>query len=171
MEIPAMTKRTAKLMLGSLCFGSAVTVAALGISRATPPVGVVSTNISGPVSFGEIEVIDNTPGHHVRIRTEGMSDVYVREVTIAPEGQTGWHAHPGPGFVSVKSGVGTYYSGEDDDCTPVVHPAGTGFMEPAGPVHILRNEGTEPLDVVVLFILPPGAAPRIDMPNPGNCPF
>ena len=166
-----MMKRTAKLMLGVLCLCCAFGALALRIARATPPIGVVTTNISGPVSFDEIDVIDNTPGHHVRIRTQGSSDVYVREVTIAPGGQTGWHAHPGPGFVSVKSGVATYYSGEDDDCTPVVYPAGTGFMEPSGPVHIVRNEGTEPLDVVVLFILPPGAAPRIDMPNPGNCPF
>jgi quercetin dioxygenase-like cupin family protein len=166
-----MTKRTVKLMLGALCFCGALGVLALRIARATPPVGVVTTIISGPVAFDEIDVIDNTPGHHVRIRAEGSSDVYALDVTIAPGGQTGWHAHPGPGFVLVKSGVATEYSGDDDDCTPVVHPTGTGFMENTGHVHNVRNEGTDPLELVALFILPPGAKPRIDMPNPGNCPF
>jgi hypothetical protein len=53
----------------------------------------------------------------------------------------------------------------------VVHPAGTGFMENTGHVHNVRNERTDPLELVALFILPPGAKARIDMPNPGNCPF
>jgi quercetin dioxygenase-like cupin family protein len=141
------------------------------IAWATPPIGVVSTTISGPVAFDEINLLSLTPRHHVRIQTEGSSDVYVLDVKIAPGGQTGWHAHPGPGFVSVRSGVATEYSGDDDDCTPVIHPAGTGFMENTGHVHNVRNEGNDPLELVILFLLPPGARPRIDMPNPGNCPF
>jgi quercetin dioxygenase-like cupin family protein len=166
-----MTKRTAKLMVGALGFCSALGVIAVRIAWATPPVGVVSTTISGPVSFDEIHVWSRTPTHHVRIEAEGSSDVYVVDVKIAPGGQTGWHAHPGPGFVSVKSGVATEYHSDDGNCTPVVHLAGTGFMETTGHVHNVRNEGNTPLELVILFLLPTGAAPRIDMPNPGNCPF
>jgi quercetin dioxygenase-like cupin family protein len=166
-----MTRRTAKLMLGALCFCCALGVIALRIAWATPGVGVVRTIISGPVSFGEIDIWSRTPTQRVRIVTEGMSDVYVVDVTIAPGGQTGWRAHPGPAFVSVKSGVATEYAGDDSTCTPVVHLPGTGFMETTGHVHNVRNEGTVPLDLVALYLLPPGAPVRIDMPNPGNCPF
>jgi quercetin dioxygenase-like cupin family protein len=131
----------------------------------------VTTNISGPVLFDEIHLWSRTPEHLVRIQAEGLSDVYVREITIAPGGQTGWHVHPGPAFVSIKSGVATEYSGEDETCSPIVHLAGTGFMETSGHVHNVRNEGTVPVDLVMLFLVPHGVAPRIDMPNPGNCPF
>jgi quercetin dioxygenase-like cupin family protein len=166
-----MTKRTAKLTLGALGFCCAFGVTALRIAWATPGVGVVATTISGPVAFGEIDLWSRTPTHRVRIVTEGLSDVYVVDVKIAPGGQTGWHSHPGPAFVSVKSGVATEYQGEDCDCKSVVHLTGTGFMETTGHVHNVRNEGNQPLELVILYILPAGATTRIDMPNPGNCPF
>src|SRR5262249_49759149 len=111
------------------------------------------------------------PTHLVRIQAEGLSDVYVTDVKIAPGGQTGWHAHPGPAFVSIKSGVATEYQADDGDCIKVVHPTGTGFMETSGHVHNVRNEGTDPLDRVILSLLRKGSAPRIDMPTPGPGPF
>jgi hypothetical protein len=40
-----------------------------------------------------------------------------------------------------------------------------------GHVHIGRNEGTVTVKLLVTFIVPVGAAPRIDVPDPGNCPF
>ena len=166
-----MTRTAAKLMLGAICVSCAFGAIAWSIAWATPGVGVGRTTISGPVTFDEINVFVHNPLQRVRLQTEGFSDVYVLEVTVAPGGQTGWHAHPGPAFVSVKAGVATEYSGEDPNCTPVVHLAGTGFMEVPGHVHNVRNEGTVPLDVVVLYILPVGAPVRIDVPNPGNCPF
>src|SRR5262249_8798606 len=117
-----MTKRTATLMLSALCFCGASGALALGIDWATPPIGVVSTTISGPVEFGPIHLWSRTPTHLVRIQAEGLSDVYVTDVKIAPGGQTGWHAHPGPAFVSVKSGVATEYQADDGDCTRLIHP-------------------------------------------------
>jgi quercetin dioxygenase-like cupin family protein len=166
-----MTKRPAKLMLGALGLCCAFGAIAWRIAWATPPTGVVTTPISGPVSFDEIHVVSQSPAHGVIILTRGLSDGYVRVVTIAPGGQTGWHAHPGPVFVSVQSGVATEYSGDDPTCTPVVHPTGTGFVETTGHVHDVRNEGSDPLELVAFFLVPAGAPPRIDMPNPGNCPF
>jgi len=43
--------------------------------------------------------------------------------------------------------------------------------EPARNVHIVRNEGSEPLVNVVVQLLPAGAPRLISEPNPGNCPF
>jgi hypothetical protein len=158
-------------MLGVLGLCCAFGAIALSIAWATPSVGVTRTTISGPVTFGDIDVFSHSPLQWVRLQSKGLSDVYVIEVTIGPRGQTGWHAHPGPAFVSVNSGVATEYSGEDPTCTPVVHVAGTGFMETTGHIHNVRNEGTVPVDLVALYILPVGAPLRIDVPNPGNCPF
>jgi hypothetical protein len=166
-----MTKRTAKLILGVLCLGCAFGAIALSIAWATPSVGVTRTTISGPVTYDDIDVWSHTDTQRVRLQTEGFSDVYVIKVTIAPGGQTGWHAHPGPAFVSVNSGMATEYSGDDPNCTPVVHLAGTGFMETTGHVHNVWNRGSVPVELVALYILPVGAPLRIDVPNPGNCPF
>jgi hypothetical protein len=44
-------------------------------------------------------------------------------------------------------------------------------MDPGNHTHNARNEGSENLIVYVVFMLPEGGAPRIDVPNPGNCPF
>ena len=72
----------------------------------------------------------------------------------------------------VKSGTSTFYRGDDPDCTPVVHPAGSAYVDPGGVVHTARNESvTEDLVLLVTRPVPEGAAPRIDEPNPGNCPF
>ena len=53
-----------------------------------------------------------------------------------------------------------------------MHPTGSAYIDPGGVVHTARNESvTEDLVVIVMRLIPQGAAPRIDEPNPGNCPF
>jgi hypothetical protein len=50
--------------------------------------------------------------------------------------------------------------------TPHVIPAGTGFVEDAGHVHIVRNEGDTDLELVVLQLVPLGEPRRIDEERP-----
>jgi quercetin dioxygenase-like cupin family protein len=107
----------------------------------------------------------------VEIKVTDPSDIIVNSSTVVAGGTTGWHKHPGPILVTVTGGVFTYYHGDDPTCTPHVYPAGTAFVELPDDVHIGRNEGNDPLTWVATGILPRGAAPRIDMPAPGNCPF
>jgi mannose-6-phosphate isomerase-like protein (cupin superfamily) len=52
-----------------------------------------------------------------------------------------------------------------------VIPTGSSLFEPAGDVHIVRNEGTEPLVNIVVQLVPTGAPRLISVPSPGNCPF
>jgi len=74
--------------------------------------------------------------------------------------------------VLVKSGTATVYDGDDPNCTSVRYPAGTGFIDSGGGhVHMVRNEGTEPLVTVAFQIIPTGALRRIDAASPGYCPF
>ena len=106
-----------------------------------------------------------------RIKTKGTSHVYVLQNTIAPGGTFGWHSHPGPSLVIVKSGTATFYLADDPTCSPHVVPAGSGFVDQGHDVHVVRNESTtENLVTVVVSVVPEGFARRIDEPAPANCP-
>jgi len=101
----------------------------------------------------------------VKIKTKGLSDVYVVKNTIVPGGHTGWHSHPGPSIISVVSGQATEYRSDDPD--GIVHLAGTAFVDEGGEhAHIVRNEGTTDLVLVAFQVLPLGAPRRIDVPAP-----
>jgi quercetin dioxygenase-like cupin family protein len=100
-----------------------------------------------------------------------VSQISVIRYTIKPGGVFGWHQHGGPLWATVVSGSLTVYHGDDPKCKAEVYPAGSVFMDPGNDTHNARNEGREDLVVLVTYMLPEGAAPRIDIDNPGNCPF
>ncbi len=154
----------------------ALLIATLGVTAyagtvlATPPSGVTST-LFAVGQFGEIDAKTLSSSWQARIDTKGESDLYVLENRIAPGGSFGWHSHPGPSLVIVKTGALTLYRGDDSSCTPDVIPAGSGFVDNGGDVHLVRNEGSIETVVYVTSLVPRGAARRIDEPSPGNCPF
>jgi len=148
-----------------------VTVGTTGIALATTGVGISTTQIVMG-HFDSIRLKADDGSFKVKLDTKGESDVYVVSNVIQPGGNTGWHTHPGPSLITVKSGTITAYEGDDPTCTPTVYTAGQGFVDPGGEhVHILRNEGTVPAETIAVQIVARGAARRIDMPAPGNCPF
>ena len=161
--------------LGAALLGA---VAGAGIVLATAPSGVTST-LFAVGHFAEIDAttltdIDpdtRTDFWQARIRMKGSSDLYVLENRIAPGGSFGWHSHPGPSLVIVKSGALTLYRGDDPACTPQVIQAGSGFVDNGGDVHLVRNEGSIETVVYVTSLVPEGFARRIDEPSPGNCAF
>jgi quercetin dioxygenase-like cupin family protein len=145
-------------------------------AQATPPSGVTTT-IIGVGRFADIDTkakTDIDPGTptqfwRARIKTKGDSDLHVLQNTIAPGGTFGWHSHPGPSLVIVKSGTATFYLAADPTCTPHVVPAGSGFVDQGHNVHVVRNEGSVDLVTVVVSLVPAGFERRIDEPSPGNC--
>jgi quercetin dioxygenase-like cupin family protein len=141
-----------------------------GIALATPGSGVSSTPL-GQASLDPIKTKAEAGDWEIEIETKGQSNVSVTENRVAPGGDFGWHSHPGPSLVIVKSGTSTFYRGDDPTCTPQVHPAGSAYIDPGGTVHIARNEGSVELVLIVTRVIPVGAPARIDQPNPGNCPF
>jgi hypothetical protein len=148
-----------------------VTFATAGVALATMGSGITTTNIS-VARFDDIRARTHVDGHKVSIDTKGDSDVYVVSNVIAPGGHTGWHTHPGPSLITVKSGTIHAYEGDDPSCSPTVYTAGQGFVDHGdGHVHILRNEGTVAAETIAVQLLPAGAVRRIDVPAPGNCPF
>jgi quercetin dioxygenase-like cupin family protein len=129
-----------------------------GAALATPPLFFTGT----PIARG------TTPGHF-KIKLQDSSspaDAAILQVTQAPGGHSGWHAHPGPAVVIVKSGQLTIQQAKD--CSSTTYTAGQVAIEPAGHVHIARNTGTTTLELWITFLdVPVGANPRIDAPDPG----
>ena len=158
-----------KLMAGAFFAGVAVFVIAAA-ALATPGSGVTSTTFATG-AFDKIEAKTISRGWQARIETKGATDVHVLENRIAPGGTFGWHSHPGPSIVVVKSGALTLYHGDDPSCTPNLVPAGSGFVDDGGQVHVVRNEGLVDAVVYVTSLVPKGAMRRIDEPSPGNCAF
>jgi quercetin dioxygenase-like cupin family protein len=147
-----------------------VAACAAGAVLATPIIGVQGTNL-GVGAFDSLEAKTLTAEWQARIATKGATDVYVVENKIAPGGTFGWHSHPGPSIVVIKTGELTLYHGDDPTCTPTRVPAGSGFVDDGGDVHLVRNEGSVETVVYVTSLVPRGAVRRIDEPSPGNCPF
>ena len=146
---------------------------------ATPPSGVTTVAIADGTFFDDIYAFAKTdidPGPatdfwKALINTKGASDLHVLQNTVIPGGTFGWHSHPGPSLVIVMSGAATEYEGDDPTCTPHVFQAPSTFVD-AGSAsgHLVRNEGSVDLVVVVARLVPEGFAQRIDLPNPGYCP-
>jgi quercetin dioxygenase-like cupin family protein len=146
---------------------------------ATPQAGVTSVPIADG-AFAELDILAKTdidPSLAInlwkaRIYTKGASHLYIVQNTVAPGGTFGWHRHPGPSLVIVKAGAATEYEGNDPTCTPHVYPAGSTFVD-AGETsgHLVRNEGSGDLVVIVVRLVPEGTiSQRIDLLNPGYCP-
>ena len=174
-------KRYRSRILAAIATVAALVAAALIVlpARATPPSPEVITTPIGMGRFTNIDTnvkTDINPGTptqfwKARIKTKGRSDLHVLQNTIAPGGTFGWHSHPGPSLVIVKSGTATFYLASDPNCRPHVVPAGSGFVDQGHDVHIVRNEGSVDLVTVVVSLVPAGFDRRIDEPSPGTCPF
>jgi quercetin dioxygenase-like cupin family protein len=161
----------------ALLLGALTVAVYVGNVFATNPSGV-STTTFGVGRFDDIDAktktdVDAANGTDFwqgRINTKGASDLYVLQNTISPGGTFGWHSHPGPSLVIVKSGTATFYMADDPTCSPHVVQAGSGFVDDGHDTHVVRNEGTVDLVTVVVSLVPAGFARRIDQPAPANCP-
>jgi quercetin dioxygenase-like cupin family protein len=143
-------------------------VAIGGIVLATPSSGVTSTTIATG-SLDPVNLIVKNGDWMTQLRTKGQSSLTVVENDVAPGGTFGWHSHPGPSLIIVKSGTLTFYRADDPSCTPEVHSTGEAFVDPGTDVHIGRNDGSVVAVVIVTRLLPAGAPARIDQPDPGTC--
>ena len=151
-------------------------VSATSVAFSTPGMGVILRN-----DFVRAGFVDRTD-LKFKVKGEKGTDVMhvsnaaetvFQQVVIAPGGYTGWHSHPGPVLVLIKSGQLSFYDGEDPNCTARIYTAGQAFFDKGqGHIHIGRNEGSENLELWSAYLdVPPGEPFRIDTPAPGNCPF
>ena len=127
-----------------------VAIAAPANAHATPPIGISAVTLS-------------------KQTVNGM-DYIVSDITIAPNGSTGWHTHQGEIYGIIKSGVLTH---DESDCRQDgVYGVGATIADPTGSdhVHIARNLGTTPVVLEVTYVDPAGAPTADSAPNPG-CDF
>jgi len=147
--------------------------APLGVATLFAAFGSTST-LLGRATFSQddnFKVKRVTGDWHVEVKAHPELDLAVQQIVFQPGGQSGWHSHPGPVFIQVVTGTMTFYESDDPSCTPIIRTAGQGFLDVGEHAHIARNETGSTATNVVVYLAPPGAALRIDQPNPGNCPF
>ena len=147
-------------LVSLLCVGAAV---------ATPPFNVISAPVHARgTTDGRIDVSSEAG---IKLKTRRSIDVATQQIVIGPGGHTGWHSHPGPVLVTVKSGaLRVIYA---NDCTGLgtVYEAGDTFVDRGDEtVHIARNESlTANVELWATYLVPgaPGTALRIDEADPG----
>src|SRR5579872_5639386 len=117
LEMPTATGRRARPRLWGL--GVVALVATLAFAQVSP-LQII------PLAQGY------NPDHNVILHLKGATDVLEAELIFQPGASTGWHIHPGPVIVVVKSGALTEI--HRNGCM-TVHHAGTGFFESPDEVH------------------------------------
>lgn len=127
--------------------------------------GLVGMANASPGSGTESVVLtQGTMEQPFTLSTVGPSEVVFQQVTIQPGGHTGWHSHPGKLLAVVKSGTFTRYLA---DCTSQTYTKGQSFIE-TEQVHLGRNrDPSEPVELYVTYINPPGSPLRIEADDQG----
>jgi quercetin dioxygenase-like cupin family protein len=147
-----------------------------GAALATPGVGILSAPVHARGTIEDSESIRRV-GFELFLASyarRGGADVVTQTITIAPGGTTGWHGHPGPVFVTVRSGALTLVYADDTGCEGKTYTAGQSFIDFGNvTVHTALNKGATPVELWATYLVPgaPGAAFRVDSPNASSCNF
>jgi mannose-6-phosphate isomerase-like protein (cupin superfamily) len=145
---------------------------AAGIALATPGIGVLSAPVHARGTIAERLNVHSNAG--VKLQTKDGLDVVTQQVVIAPGGATGWHSHPGPVLVTIKSGEMTIVYADDATCEGRIYRAGESFVDRGDEfVHTALNRGSANLEFWATYLVPgePGAPARLDAPASGTCGF
>jgi quercetin dioxygenase-like cupin family protein len=169
--VPRLSRNRPLMAKGALLVvTTAVAATALtGAVLATPASGTLSSTILARAGF--VERVDIkfkvTEGNQEVIQVPDARDTVIQQVVLAPGGQSGWHSHPGPVVVLVKSGEMTFYDGESAPCTTHTYVAGQAFIDRGqGHIHLARNLSTTSNAELwfTYFDVPPGATPALMSP-------
>jgi quercetin dioxygenase-like cupin family protein len=138
-------------------------VAVIGVLALIPVAAAVATMGSG-FQPGTGQVARGTLEGQFKIKLQDSSkpgDVVVVRFILGPGGQSGWHLHPGPAIVTVKSGQLTL---DQQDCSSTNYSAGKVAIEPTNAVHRVRNlSATDNVEFWVTFLdIPVGEPARIE---------
>jgi hypothetical protein len=157
-----MRKRTVTIIV----FGAVVTSVA-GVAIATPPSGLTSELLARG-SAGTFRVHDESLG--LKLRGRQPTDIAVVRARLEKGGTTGWHRHPGPSLVVVKSGSVTMveptgHGRHGRQCSFQDFGPGRAFVHPAHE-HTFENRSDAPVEFYVVYFVPQGATPLLtDVPT------
>lgn len=155
----------ARLIFAAVVAGVSL-AAVLGVAQATPPAGQATETLARGTTADELRLevkgkFPNQKANPWRGTYGSPFDVTTLRITLPPGGSTGWHRHPGPGFMTVTQGAVTVYA---NDCTKTTYAKGQSYVEVPGLVNLVRNDGAEPAIFVGTFVVPTTATLRLDVP-------
>jgi hypothetical protein len=101
-------------------------------------------------------------GAPVRVGTRSPSVFVFQDLTLNPNGDTGWHVHPGIVLITVAEGSVDWY---DAMCVKHVRTAGEFFQE-SDQLHYVRNSTTVPSRLIITFVIAKGLPIKIYRPAP-----
>lgn len=161
----------ARLMFAVVVAGVAL-AAVLGVAQATPPAGQSTESLAKGTTVDELLLkvqgkLPNQKAQPWRGTYKTPWDVTTLRITLPLAGSTGWHRHPGPGFMTVTQGAVTVYA---NDCTKTTYTKGQSYVEVPGLVNLVRNDGSEPAVFVGTFVAPSTASLRLDVVTPPCTP-
>jgi quercetin dioxygenase-like cupin family protein len=129
-------------------------------------------------TFGTIHINtagDKTDKWGLNFKTLDSTDLGADRLTVQPGGFSGWHAHPGPVFVTVTRGSIVWFNGADPLCGSTPYSTGQSFIEkPYGPHNVMNASNSADAEFVAITIKPSGfvgPAFRLDRAKPNNCGF
>ena len=99
---------------GAAAVAVVAVMASIGVTAATSGSGAVGTVLAR----GTLEAGAKINTDELKFKTLDSIDVVTQSITVAPGGHAGWHSHPGPVFVTVRSGTLTFYEADDPTCSP-----------------------------------------------------
>jgi hypothetical protein len=146
----------------------------VGAAMATTGMGILGAPVQargtlGP-NVGPNFVLNSKSGVH--LKALGPTNIVTQQIRIAAGGHTGWHSHPGPVLVTVKSGSIQLFYANDTSCTGVVYEAGDSFVDRGDEnVHIARASPFDGVELWATYFVPgddPNAPFRLDAPDPGT---
>jgi hypothetical protein len=152
----------AVMALGAIAVGGAI---------ANPATGVAPTLLARG-TYDSFKVMGYPDGAGLfKAEAKQPIDVVVRRHEYAVGGNTGWHAHPYPVFITVIAGTLTFYERDDPTCTGIVVTAGHGYVD-SGRGHIGVNASGAPATDISVIMAPVGAVFRQELSVPGpHCGF
>ena len=146
-----LTRRPLRLAAAVAILTLALVAALIALPRdqatATPPSGIAAELLAR----GTVAQASHVRVAGIKLATRGPVDVATVQVTFQPGGSTGWHVHPGPALVTVKSGQLTLH--RTKGCRRA--PSAPGRCSRFGPkdVNLTRNETGAVTETVVTFRL------------------
>lgn len=142
----------------------------VGAALATPSIGLLGAPVHARGTHADPLNVISASG--VSLTSQSTVDFVTQQITLAPGGSTGWHGHPGPVLVTIKSGAMRLVYANDASCAGRTYTAGQSFVDRGDEVvHNAFNSGPEPLEFWATYLVPgaPGTGFRIDAPDPGTC--
>lgn len=157
----------------AIAIGLVAVVAGATVAVATQPSGL-SSKLLARGSWDKRERTAFIAGV-AKLRRGGTSDVAVvggpvgvdQPATLQPGGTTGWHTHPGPSVVVLRSGTLQITEATEDGCEVVEYNAATGakaFFH-TDDLHKFDNPGSTVAEFYIIYFAPTGA-PLADFSPP-----